>query len=419
MASWRVGITAAIMVALSGCSASVSRPAAIAPATLAAAAEPAMTILISVDGLRPDYLTRGVTPNLNRLAASGVTAAMRPSFPSLTFPNHYALVTGLRPDRNGIVDNRMVDARRPGVQFTLGDARQALDPFWWDAAEPIWITAEKQGVRTATMFWPGSEVPFGTTRPADWLRYDKAVGNVQRVNTVLDWARRPIAIRPRFVTLYFDTVDTAGHGFGPDAPETTASVAEIDTRIGDLVKGLADIGRQANLVIVADHGMLATSEERIVRIDQIVDPAAVEVVATGATAAINPLPGQEAMVAAALLKPHPHMQCQAKADLPERLHYGQNPRVPAIICLAEAGWLINAGPLDERGAPKGMHGYDNALPEMRAAFIASGPAIASRSVPDDFQNVDVYRLLARLIAVTPLPDVDGDPKLADAIVIAK
>src|SRR5690606_16128859 len=142
------------------------------------------------------------------------------------------------PDRNGIVDNRMEDARRPGVTFTLGDPRQSLDPFWWDEAEPLWITAEHQQVRTATMFWPGSEVPFGDTRPSDWMRYDMNISEAQRVRAVIDWLRRPAAIRPRFITLYFDTVDTVGHRFGPDAPETNAAIAAVDARIGELVAGL-------------------------------------------------------------------------------------------------------------------------------------------------------------------------------------
>src|SRR3546814_16339240 len=110
----------------------------------------------------------------------------------------------------------MIDPRRPGGKFSLGDPKQSLDPFWWDQAEPAWVTAGKAGVRSATMFWPGSEVAIGEQRPPDWLRYDRHVGYVQRVNTILDWMRRPADIRPAFATLYFEAVDDAGHRFGPD-----------------------------------------------------------------------------------------------------------------------------------------------------------------------------------------------------------
>ncbi|MBL0967403.1 MAG: alkaline phosphatase family protein, partial [Blastomonas sp.] len=202
---------------------------ALASPAFAQDAEPPVTILISIDGMRPDYLERGLTPHLTEFRQRGVAAAMRPSFPSKTFPNHYTIVTGKRPDRNGIVGNLMIDPVRPDQMFSMGDARQALDPFWWAEAEPVWITAEKAGVRTATMFWPGSEVAHDGRRPSDWLRFDQNIGNAQRVNTVLDWMRRPAAIRPRLVTMYFDTVDTAGHRFGPGrSPELDAAVAEVD-----------------------------------------------------------------------------------------------------------------------------------------------------------------------------------------------
>jgi predicted AlkP superfamily pyrophosphatase or phosphodiesterase len=376
-------------------------------------ARPPVVILVSIDGFRADYLDRGITPNLSRLAARGARAAMRPSFPSKTFPNHYALVTGLRPDRSGIVDNVMEDPRRPGVTFTLGDARQALDPFWWDEAVPIWITAEQAGVRTATMFWPGSEVAFGDIRPSDWLRYDMNVSEAQRVRGVIDWMRRPAAIRPRFVTLYFDTVDTAGHRHGPDAAETNAAIAAVDARIGELVQGLADLHQRADLIVVADHGMAATGPDRVVPLQSLVDPALVHVVTDGPYSGMAPLPGKEAEVAAALLRPHDHVQCWRKAEIPARFHYGANPRVPPFFCLADTGWTITRP--DRQPYFGGTHGYDNDAPEMRALFVASGPDFRAGVRLATFDNVDVYPLVARLIHVTPRPSDGTIAPFAEAL----
>ena len=396
----------AVLAAAFALAACAGHPRLAAPAVPARAP---VTILVSIDGFRADYLARGVTPNLAALAATGVHAAMRPAFPSLTFPNHTALVTGLVPDRNGIVGNVMTDARRPGVRFTLADTKQSLDPFWWDEAEPIWITAERQGVRTATMFWPGSEVAHGGTRAADWQRYDEHVDNAQRVRAVIDWLRRPAATRPRFVTLYFDSVDHAGHEFGPDAAETTAAVAEADARIGDLRRDLAGLGQPADLVIVADHGMAATSKERVVRLDRLIDLHDVEIVGDGPSAGVAPIAEATPRVEAALLRPQPHMTCWRKADIPPRFDYGRNPRVPPIVCLAETGWSIL---MRDRDVPKGSHGFDNAAPAMRAVFIASGPGIAPRVALPDFDNVAVYPLLARLIGIVPCTNQGGDA-LAD------
>lgn len=397
--------------------------AALATALPAAAqqAERPSTILISIDGMRPDYLDRGLTPNLNALKARGVAAAMRPSFPTKTFPNHYTIVTGKRPDRSGIVGNSMIDPRRPGQIFSMGDAKQALDPFWWNESEPLWITAEKAGIRSATMFWPGSEVASGdgaagpTLRPRDWMRFDQNIGNEQRVNTVLDWMRRPADIRPQLITMYFDTVDTAGHRFGPGrSPELDAAITEVDARIGELVAGLAAMGREANIVITADHGMAQTAEDRVIQLDDLIDSASYIAVEMGPYGAIEPVTGTDTRVHDALLKPHDHMQCYRKEDLPARLHYGKNPRVAAIICLAAPGWTILSGP-PRYPVTGGAHGYDNADPDMLALFMAFGPSIKPTSGLPVFDNVDVYPLVARLAGFDPLPSDGNAASLAGIV----
>jgi predicted AlkP superfamily pyrophosphatase or phosphodiesterase len=361
---------------------------------------PPVTILISIDGFRADYLGRGITPNLSRLAAEGAHGKLRPSFPTKTFPNHYAMVTGKRPDTNGIVGNSMLDPRRPGVTFSLGNPKQSLDPFWWEEAEPAWITAARAGVRSATMFWPGSEVAIQESRPADWLRYDEHVGYAQRINTILDWMRRPADIRPAFATLYFEAVDSAGHEFGPDSAEVNAAIADVDARIGELVDGLAAMEQPARMIIVADHGMRAIDESRVIQLADLIDLASIIAVETGPYAAIEPAAGTDARVHDALLKPHDHMACHRREELPQRLHYGRNPRVAAIICIAEPGWSILAGAptWPVRG---GAHGYDNDDPQMLALFIASGTGLKGDVGIVD--NVEVYPLVMRMLGVAPLP----------------
>lgn len=392
----------------------------------ARAAPPPITILISIDGFRPDYLHRGHSPRLDALAASGASARMRPSFPSKTFPNHWTIVTGTRPDRHGIVANRMEDPADPHHIFT----QASTDPFWWSAVPPIWVDAERAGIRTASLFWPGDDVAWGGRhraewpeatiggiRPQDWQQYDEAVTDLQRVNTILDWLRRPAAIRPRFLTLYFDEVDSAGHDFGPADPRTGAAVASVDRAIGMLADGLRALGQPANLVIVADHGMAAASPDQVIPLDGIAARADYRTVETGPFATLVPAPGRDAALAAALLRPHPHMQCWRKADLPARFHYGSNPRIAPFFCLAETGWTIVAALSDDRHN-RGEHGYDNMAPEMAALFIANGPAIRRGLRLAPFDNVDVYPLLARLIGVTPHSN-DGNPATLAPILRAR
>lgn len=363
-----------------------------------------VTILVSIDAFRPDYLQRGLTPNLSALAVQGISAAMRPSFPTKTFPNHYAIVTGLRPDRNGIVGNKMEDPARPGETFTM---KNDDDAFWWSEAEPLWAGAEKAGIRSASMFWPGSVVAYRGLRPEDWFPWNENVTMTQRVNGVLDWVRRPAAIRPRFITLYFDAVDTAGHRHGPDSPEVDEALKLVDAQIGTLRAGLAAMHQPADIVVVADHGMASTSPDRVVMVKDIADPADYHVVDEGPVALIDAVPGHEAALAASLLKPIPHIHCMRRQDLPERLHYGHNPRVAPFVCLADMGWLLLEKISDKWGVDLGSHGYDNQAPEMLALFIAAGPDIAAKGNLPTFDNVDVYALLRDLLHMPAKPDVDG------------
>ncbi len=331
---------------------------------------------------------------------------MRPAFPALTFPSHYSMVTGLHPDRHGIVNNTMTDATIPGVTFSPGNRLAVQDRRWWDAATPLWVSAERQGIRSATMNWPGSEAPVQGMRPSDWREYDGNFPGAARVDTVLDWLDRPTVSRPAFITLYLDDIDTAGHRFGPDSAQNAAAIQLVDKAIGRLVDGLAARGklRDTNLVIVSDHGMAATAKERVVWLDDIIDTATVAPFGNGGPfLGIQPLPGNEADVAKALQSPHAHLQCWTKENMPVRFDYGRHPRVPPVICMAETGWWISTRALAARNPPSGgAHGFDPEDPLMSALFMAHGPSFKRGQALERAETVDVYPLLATLIGVKPL-----------------
>lgn len=367
-------------------------------------AREAIVILISLDGFRPDYLDRGNTPALSRLAAEGVRGSMRPSFPSVTFPNHYTLVTGLHPGRNGMVNNRMEDPQRPGAVFTLQDRAVAADQIWWSDGVPIWVVSERQGVRTGAMFWPGSEYEIAGGRPSRYRVFDQSTASFARVDVLLSWLDLPQAERPRFFTLYFDLVDSAGHRFGPDAMETNAAAAEVDAAIARLVAGLRarGYGEHVNFVIVADHGMAAQTPEQVIELDASITPQQAHVAWDGPFAGINPLPGQEAAVERVLLGRRAHGECWRKSEIPERFDYRDHRRVPAIVCLADLGWRYRSTQLPQYTTPAlGNHGWDPQAPEMAAVFIANGPAFRRGATLPQFENTSVYPLLARLIGITP------------------
>lgn len=371
---------------------------------------PPTVVLISIDAFRSDYLDRGITPNLSRIARDGVRAQwMNPSYPSLTFPNHYTLVTGLRPDHHGIIHNDMRDAALG--HFKVGDAPSTLDSRWW-GGEPIWVGAEKAGIRTASWGWPGSAAMIDGVRSKLLEPFDDDTPFDARVDVALRWLSLPAGERPRLVTLYFEKVDENGHAHGPDSPEVNAALRETDAAIGRLLDGLARTGQltRTDIIVVSDHGMAPVLPNHVIDVASIAAPDEADFNSTGQVLEIAPKPGHAATLEQRLVGTHAAYDCWRKHDLPERWHYGSNPRIPDIVCQMHEGW--DALPSDKFATrstsdTRGSHGYDPTLPSMHALFVAQGPDFRAGTLLPGFDNVDVYPLLARLLRIAPAAN-DGD-----------
>ena len=229
-------------------------------------------LLISLDGFRWDYLEKAHTPNLDRLVNTGVKArALIPVFPTKTFPNHYSIATGLYPENHGIIANTMYD---PVVDDTFAlSLRAAVSDGRWYGGEPIWVTAEKQGQISATLFWPGSEAEIEGFRPTYWYEYDHDMPHADRVNQVLAWFDLPPDHRPTFITLYFPDTDDDGHRFGPDSPEITSTIQQLDSTLGTLFQGLMERGimEEINILVVSDHGMASIDSTQMIFLDDYIN----------------------------------------------------------------------------------------------------------------------------------------------------
>lgn len=395
-------------------------PGACSPARRDAAnpALPDPVLLVSIDGLHPDAIGPELMPNLHALASAGVRARwMNPSYPTLTFPNHYTLVTGLRPDRHGIVDNTMWD---PALgSFHTRDRKAVENPAWW-GGEPVWNTASKAGLRTATLFWVGSEAPIGGRQPDEWHTFDYAFPIDRRVDTVLGWFERDPQAWPRFAALYFEHADVAGHAFGPGSSEWQDALRAIDAALARLLAGLQRRGldRRLNLIVVSDHGMASTSPERVRYLEDLVDTSWIRVITAGEVLGLVAEPGHEAEVEAALLGRHDALQCWRREDLPPQWHYGSNPRIAPIVCQADLGWKVFSRQSFARWGGRvkpGSHGYAPEAPEMRAAFVAVGPAFKRGAEIEPFDNIHVYALICALLGIEPAPNDGGTDALKGAL----
>ena len=219
------------------------------------------------------------------------------------------------------------------------------------------------------------------------------------------------------LTLYFEQVDVASHRHGLDSPGFRAAVRLVDAMIGRLTDGLAArrLADAMNLVVVSDHGMLPTSAERIVFLDDYIAPSEVQVDFQWSVVGLRPLTGTAEDLLKKLTR-LPHARVYAKAALPRRFHFRDSPRIPPVVILAEAGWLvISRETLKNRTYPVDLaaHGFDPALPEMGAAFIAAGPAFRQGATLKRFDNIHVYNLLCAVLGLQPAPN-DGDNRLVRA-----
>ena len=365
-------------------------------------------ILVSLDGFRWDYAKQDGAKNLLAIAAHGASApeGMIPSYPSVTFPNHYTLVTGLYPEHHGIVAMEFYNENHTR-EFRYSDPASADDGSWYGGT-PLWVLAERQGMRAACFFWPGSEAAIDGVRPSYYLHYDAKVPNPERVDQVLAWLKLPPDERPHFITLYFSDVDHAGHEYGPDSPETRAAVREVDHEVGKLRAGLAALHLPVDLIVVSDHGMIKEQGPWI-DLDHYADLS--HFVEAGSL-----LYGQSdadaQRVYDQLKSADEHFAVYRRADVPRELHDNTNPREgdPVIIPLGPVAIRAHAPPAGKPDhAPNvGMHGLDpHQFPQMKAIFYAEGPDIRPGVTLKPFENINVYPFITEILGLDH-PSVDGN-----------
>ena len=371
-------------------------------------------ILISLDGFRWDYLSKTDTPNLDILVENGVISeSLIPVFPSKTFPNHLSIVTGCYPENHGILSNNMYDQEWDAEYYIGENSDPVKDGRWYDA-EPIWVTAEKQGKLTGTYFWPGSEAEINGTRPSYYGVYDGNISREDRVQKILEWIDLPKQSRPVFMTLYFSDVDSWGHNIGPDAIGMNSIIKEIDESIGLLVSGLnkREILDNINIIITSDHGMAGLSRDRVIFLDDYININDVRMVDWSPVAMILPEDDSIVSTYSALYDAHPQMSVFKKEDVPARLHFNNHRRIPPIICIAADGWSISdrdyfdENPYSFTG---GTHGYEPINKSMHGIFIASGPGLKEGLTIDSFSSIHIYEAIAHILDIdTPENDASFD-----------
>jgi predicted AlkP superfamily pyrophosphatase or phosphodiesterase len=388
------------------------------------------TIIISLDGFRADFLERGLTPRLSAFIKEGVSPKyMNPSFPSVTFPNHYTLATGLYPESHGVVGNTFWDPELQ-AEFYYTDPNRSLDPKWW-GGEPFWVTAENQGIRSAIHMWPGSEAHILEVEPSFLDRFNGKEALENKVARVLEFLDKPGKedetasvedMRPQVIAAYVPNVDQHGHKYGPNSTEIRSTIEQVDNMLNDIFQGLEDrnLTDIVNVIVVSDHGMATTDVTRLMQLEDLIDMDKIEHIDGWPLYGLRPKNLDdldtlyEDLVKQAADNPNFEVYLRDK-DMPERYHFSKNDRIAPLWIVPKAGWAIvtkdefNVQEGKEKGLvyhPRGLHGYDHEHPLMRAIFVARGPAFPHppNSQIDVFQNIEVYNILCDSIGMEPKPN---------------
>jgi predicted AlkP superfamily pyrophosphatase or phosphodiesterase len=389
-----------------------SYPGAVSRNDEAAQARP-YVVLVSIDGYRWDFNTLFNPSELSRMQKEGASAdSLIPVYPSKTFPNHYSIATGSHANRHGIVSNEFFDPAKNAV-FSLPD-RKAVEDGSWYGAEPLWNTARKQGLVTASFFFVGSEAEIGGMRPNYYFRYDDTVPAEARVDQVLNWLEMPPETRPHLITLYFGEVDMAAHRNGLKSPAVIESVKMIDQAIGHLREGLAKTGLPVNLILVSDHGLLDVDEDKTIVLDESAE--AQNLLSKFTTQGRGPQmllylkPGENRSVIEetrkVLNRKIKNARVLSARDL-KRLHYDGNPRTGDLVIDPDPDYLV--GFRGSMPKTKGAnHGWDATRSKsMHGIFFASGPAFKSATQVKSFENVNVYPLVLDILGLKVTTPIDG------------
>jgi len=376
-------------------------------------------VLVSLDGFRWDYAKRDNATHLLALAKRGVSApqGMLPSYPSITFPNHFTIVTGLYPEHHGLVANKFIDPDR-GARYNYTDPAFVADGSWYGGI-PLWSLAESQGMRTASLLWVGSEAKIAGFLPSWYAHYDDKTeptpeSQQARIDDTVALLRLPPADRPHFITIYFSEPDHEGHDFGPDAPQTRAAVVKMDTIVGKLETALKATNLPIDLVIVSDHGMIRSQGDWI-NLDQFADLTGID---SAGSLLYAKTEADRARVYDQLKHASPQFVTYRLKNVPANLNYNQNPREgdPVIVATGPFAIRAHAPAAGESDHPPtiGMHGFDpHLIPEMKASFFAAGPDLVPGKTVAPFENVNLYPWLAHMLGLHA-PKSDGSLNILSA-----
>lgn len=363
-------------------------------------------IMLSIDGYRHDYNKMYSPPTLLQIQKNGAsTDGLIPVFPTKTFPNHYSIATGLTAESHNLVANKFYNRSTKEI-YKLSD-RNAVEDGKWYGGEPIWITAKKQGMITASYFWVGSEANISNMRPDYYKKYNHSTPNEVRVDQVIDWLELPKQKRPHLILMYFSDVDSAGHKYGPKSLEVKEAVFHVDEMIKRLQKGIVKTKLPVNLVIVSDHGMSKIGPDHLIYLNDIIKKnKKIKIMGRGSHSNIYIEDKNLLEETYEKLKKAKHLDVYKRDEVPRRLSYSKSDMIGDLVISVHPPYymFLSKGSKKIKG---GTHGYDIKYSnDMNGIFYAQGPNIKPKVV-SSFSNIHIYPFIAKLLNLKITHKIDG------------
>ena len=375
-------------------------------------------ILISFDGFRHDYADSLSLPNINKFIENGTHAdALIPCFPSLTFPNHYSIVTGLYPENHGIVENNFYDRTRNEV-YHFYKKETNNNPYYY-RGKTLWALAREQGIKTASYYWLGSDLPDPLLQPDYFYDFGKGGNSEDKIDQTIRWLELPLEVRPHLITIYFSFPDSPSHIFGPWHKKTKEAVLSVDSLIGDLLQKVEKLNLPINIIVVSDHGLseIKVNSDTFIDFESLIDLSNPNFITIPSGAAINIYANDTSKIDslyAELKHKEGNFTVLKKTEFPQNWHYKANARIGDLLVLANKGHYIPRNNQKEAyaelelGSMIGVHGYDPYQnKDMHGIFYAMGPNIKKGIKIPAFENIDIFPFVAELLHLK-IPEIDGN-----------
>ncbi len=363
-------------------------------------------LIISVDGFRPEYLNRSITPHINSLATRGVKARLKNVFPTTACPNYISLFTGCYPENHGIISNVFKNTAN-GEYFDTRVPESYNAPKWY-ASVFLWEYLEKFSIYSSMISIPGASVYSDYKSSFYFIDIDEKVRPEFRIKEAFYYLRKKEKT-PRLTAIRFEFIDEIGHKEGTITDKMNEAIVTLDNFVGEITDSLKSLNiyDKTDIIFLSVHGMTDINDFQTINLGEILYGKDVEIINAGSYAFLY-CNSDSIKSYINLLNKNPGLRAFGKKEIPENLHLKYSPFIPDILVLPDYGKTI----VEKNDFPtynlKAIHGYSPEHKSMNGIFIAAGSSFKKKQNTEEVRIIDIFPLICKLFDVHIPKHTDGD-----------